>query len=97
MLYHMRVLDLTQRKLQKLRVSPHQNVQLEAQVFMGLANYFVTGFSYIAKPLHDLTIKAKNFSWMTECDTAFSQLKTALTSAPVLIFHKTLYSGHRCK
>lgn len=56
---------------------------------MGLANYyrhFIRGFAHIAKPLHELTKKGKNFSWTSECGTAFSQLKSALTSAPVLVF-----------
>ena len=42
------------------------------------------GFSETAAPLHALTKKGARFEWSTECDAAFAQLKTALSTAPVL-------------
>jgi hypothetical protein len=55
--------------------------------FLGLAGYyrkFVKSFSSIALPLTNLTKKTVPFTWGPSCDTAFSALKTAITSAPVL-------------
>ena len=57
--------------------------------FMGLASYyrrFVGGFAKIAEPLHALTRKGAIFSWTTECQTAFDDLKEKLTSAPMLSY-----------
>lgn len=54
--------------------------------FLGLAGYyrrFIKNYGLICRPLHDL-LKKGNFHWATEHDTAFSQLKQALISAPVL-------------
>jgi len=54
---------------------------------VGLCQYyrrFVPNFSAIAAPLHALTKKGAPFNWTSECQTAFDQLKDALTSASVL-------------
>jgi len=60
----------------------------EIQSFLGLAGYyrrFVEGFSYIASPLTKLTQKGAPFRWSDECEESFQKLKTALTTAPVLV------------
>ena len=59
----------------------------QSQAFIGLCQYyrrFVPGFSETAAPLHALTRKGARFEWTAECDNAFTQLKTALSTAPVL-------------
>ena len=38
----------------------------------------------LAKPLHRLTEKGREFTWTQESDQAFNTLKQKLTSAPVL-------------
>ncbi|CAL9692669.1 unnamed protein product [Knipowitschia caucasica] len=74
--------------------------------FLGLASYyrrFVRNFASVAGPLHRLTDKGKPFAWTNSCDTAFNQLKAALTAAPILAYpHVDLpyvvdtdASGHR--
>ena len=60
----------------------------EVRTFCGLASYyrtFVCNFAAIARPLHNLTKKGAVFEWTPECETAFQQLKQALTSAPILV------------
>ncbi|GAB2286516.1 hypothetical protein Dimus_039776 [Dionaea muscipula] len=64
----------------------------EIRSFFGLAGYyrrFVEGFSAIALPLTNLTRKGVKFVWTDACERSFLELKTRLTTAPVL----TLPSG----
>jgi RNase H-like domain found in reverse transcriptase/Reverse transcriptase (RNA-dependent DNA polymerase)/Retroviral aspartyl protease/Integrase zinc binding domain/Retrotransposon gag protein len=59
----------------------------EVRSFVGLAGYyrrFIQGFSHIAKPLTNLTKKDMPFIWTDRCESAFQELKTRLTTAPVL-------------
>jgi hypothetical protein len=59
----------------------------EVRNFMGLAGYyrrFVEGFSKIAKPITTLQRKGVRYDWTEECDSAFTELKRLLTSAPIL-------------
>ncbi|CAJ2661631.1 unnamed protein product [Trifolium pratense] len=54
--------------------------------FLGLAGYyrrFVKDFGKIAKPLTDM-LKRDNFVWSSDSTNAFTQLKQALISAPLL-------------
>ncbi|GBG74959.1 hypothetical protein CBR_g19473 [Chara braunii] len=60
----------------------------QVRAFLGLALYyrrFVKGFAAIAGPLTNLLRKDQPLIWTSECDQAFSELKAALISAPVLI------------
>jgi len=55
--------------------------------FLGLAGYyrkFVQNFTVIAHPLYDLLKKGALFIWTDAHTSAFSTLKAALMSAPVL-------------
>jgi transposase InsO family protein len=55
--------------------------------FLGLAGYyrkFIKHFGLIAKPLTDLLCKDSIFIWTSIHEAAFSALKSALSSAPVL-------------
>ena len=59
----------------------------ELRSFVGLCSYcrrFISDFASIAAPLHDLTRKNARFSWGSEQERAFNQLKRCLISAPVL-------------
>ena len=55
--------------------------------FLGLAGYyhhFIEGFSKIAKPMTELFKKDTKFEWTEDCEKSFNELKTRLTTAPVL-------------
>ena len=61
----------------------------ELRQFLGLASYyrrFIHQFAKVAKPLHSLTCKDAKFTWTTECQVAFDDLKSRLTHAPVLAY-----------
>lgn len=59
----------------------------EVRAFLGLCSYyrkFLPNFAKLARPLHHLTKGTEKFSWSSECDEAFNQLKNKLTTAPIL-------------
>ena len=63
----------------------------EIRSFLGLAGYYrrvIEGFSTIASPMTWLTRKEVKFEWSKECVTSFQELKSRLTSAPVLALPK---------
>jgi hypothetical protein len=45
---------------------------------------FVKNFSYIVEPITGLTRKNASFKWTPDCGRAFSNIKSALVSAPIL-------------
>jgi RNase H-like domain found in reverse transcriptase/Reverse transcriptase (RNA-dependent DNA polymerase)/Integrase zinc binding domain/Chromo (CHRromatin Organisation MOdifier) domain len=56
-------------------------------VFLGFANFyrrFIKNYSKIAAPLTNLTRKEVKFKWSPEAEEAFSSLKRAFCSAPIL-------------
>ena len=60
----------------------------EVRAFLGLAGFyrkFVRRFAHITAPLTDLTKKDQPFIWGPAQETAFNEIKTALTTAPVLL------------
>src|SRR4051812_10147227 len=63
----------------------------EIRSFLGLAGYyrrFVKSFSKWASPLTRLTRKGIPFIWSEDCERSFIELKTRLTTAPILILPK---------
>lgn len=76
-------------KVAAVREWPAPSNVAELRSFLGLASYyrrFINGFATMAAPLHQLTQKGRDFQWSKDCATAFSQLRSALTEAPVLAF-----------
>lgn len=61
----------------------------DVRSFIGLVQFFrrfVRNFSGRARPLTDLTKKSMGIRrWDSECDTAFKDLKKAISTAPVLV------------
>ena len=57
------------------------------EAVLGLAGYyrrFVKDFSKLAAPMTKLTRKGEKFVWSEKCTEAFEELKSRLTSAPIL-------------
>ena len=78
-----------QKKVQAVQEWPVPTDATEVRRFLGLASYYrryVHQFSYIAAPLHSLTQKGVQFSWTSECQSAFSTLKERLMQAPILAY-----------
>lgn len=76
-------------KTEKVAAWPTPGNVQELSKFLGLASYyrrFINKFAEIAKPLHRLTERGRQFKWTTECDTAFVKLKLQLCSSPTLTF-----------
>ncbi len=74
-------------KIQLIRDFSRPRKVKDVQAFIGLASYyrrFVKNFATIALPLTHLTRKNVNFQWDETCQTAFDQLKSLLTTAPIL-------------
>ena len=43
-------------------------------------------FAGIVRPLHKICEKSNTFRWTDECQNAFDELKTVLTSTPILAY-----------
>ncbi|XP_075697048.1 uncharacterized protein LOC142662718 [Rhinoderma darwinii] len=76
-------------KVEAISNWPTPQTKKQVLAFLGTASYyrkFVSHFSALAKPLNDLTRKnmPRMVKWAPACEEAFTALKTALTTAPVL-------------
>ena len=79
-------------KTSAVRQYPEPKLVTEVKSFLGLCSYYrryVRDFAAIARPLHQLTVKTKEFHWNPEAQQAFEQLKYCLTSSPILAFLST--------
>ena len=59
----------------------------ELQAFIGFCNFyrrFIKGYLSILRPLTALTKKDHIYEWTDACQKAFEDLKTTVTSAPIL-------------
>ncbi|XP_070020045.1 uncharacterized protein [Nicotiana sylvestris] len=75
------------QKIAVVKDWPRPTIPTEIRSFLGLAGYyrrFVEGFSTLASPLTKLTQKAVKFQWSDACEKSFQELKSRLTSAPIL-------------
>lgn len=79
--------EVQDTKVAMVRNWPAPRNLTELRSFLGLCSYyrrFIAGFADIAALLHRLQRKNVAFQWTEEQDGAFSRLKEALISAPVL-------------
>jgi len=62
---------------------------MDIQAFLGFMNFyrrFIQDFSAKARPLFDPTCSEQVWTWSGKEQVAFEDLKTAVTTAPVLVF-----------
>nr|WMB96863.1 hypothetical protein [Solanum melongena] len=75
------------QKIEVVKNWPRPTSPTEIRSFLGLSGYyrrFVEGFSSTSASLTKLTQKKVKFQWSDECERSFQELKTRLTTAPVL-------------
>lgn len=63
------------------------NTVKEVRRFLGMAGWYqryINNYAAVASPLTDLLKKSDRFTWTSEAQHAFQQLKDNLTTAPVL-------------
>jgi len=61
---------------------------MDVQAFLGFVNFywrFIWDFSAKARPLFDLTCSKQVWTWSEKKQMAFKDLKTVVTTAPVLV------------
>ncbi|UYV82546.1 hypothetical protein LAZ67_21002737, partial [Cordylochernes scorpioides] len=74
-------------KVEAVRNFPRPKNVSEVRSFLGLCSYyrrFIKSFADITGPLNELLKKGKQFSWNDSQEDSFNNLKSALTSEPVL-------------
>jgi len=67
---------------------PTPENRTDVRAFIGFVNFyrrFIWDFSTIARPLFNLTRSDKAWNWDAKKQEAFKRLKTAVTTAPVLV------------
>ena len=75
-------------KIAGVRDWPTPTTVKQVRSFLGFCNFyraFIQGFSYLAKPLNNLTKKDTPWTWGNEQQTAFETLRERIISEPVLI------------
>ncbi|XP_070014059.1 uncharacterized protein [Nicotiana sylvestris] len=75
------------QKIVTVKNCPRPTTPMEIRSFLDLAGYyrkFVEGFSTLASLLTKLTQKAVKFQWSDTCKKSFQELKSRLTTTPVL-------------
>jgi len=75
-------------KVAGVREWPTPENKTDVQAFLGFMNFywrFIWDFSAKARPLFDLTRSEQVWTWSRREQAAFEDLKTAVTTAPVLV------------
>ena len=74
-------------KVKAILSLPPPDTVKRIQKFLGAVNWqrnFIKGFAQMAAPLYDLLRKGVDFNWSKECQKSFEEIKTALTTSPIL-------------
>ena len=95
-------IKMEKEKIKEVVEWPTPKSVKEVQKFLGLANFyrrFIKGFATVARPLHDLVKKDKQWEWTDRQEEAFRELKKRFTEEPVLAapdIDKKNEDGGRC-
>jgi len=76
-------------KVQKVVKWPIPDCVRTVRSFIGLTSYYrryIKDYAQIARPLHQLTQKGREFEWTVECEQAFRALKEALVSNTLMAY-----------
>ena len=80
-------ITVNQKKIQKiLDLNPPWTLR-QLRGFLGMASYYrkyIKDYSKVATPLIALTKQDKDYRWDGSCDRAFRDIKTLLSSEPIL-------------
>jgi len=82
-----RGIAMTSTKVEEIRVWSTPEKVVDAQSFMGSANFyhrFIKGFGKRATSLTDLTKKGIKWPWTSSCQDALDKLKEMFTTGPIL-------------
>jgi hypothetical protein len=74
-------------KIARIKNWPTPTKVKDVRSFLGFCNFyrpFIRGFAHLARPLNELTRKDTEWSWETRHQNAFEELKTRVTTEPVL-------------
>ena len=80
-------LRMNESKIQTIWDWPIPYQMKNVQSFLGFTNFyrrFINNYAGVSAPLTRLTRKNEPWSWMTDCQIAFDDLKRAFTTAPIL-------------
>ncbi|KAJ1128271.1 hypothetical protein NDU88_006650 [Pleurodeles waltl] len=78
---------MAEKKVKAVSEWPIPKTDRDVQCFLGFANFyqrFISHFSQTVAPITKLQRKKEKFVWSPEADQAFSTLKKAFSTAPVL-------------
>jgi len=76
-------------KISAVKQWPIPKHKKDVRAFLGTCGYyrrFIHHYAEISRPLSQLSSKHAKFEWNEECKVAFEQLKTCLTTAPILAY-----------
>ena len=82
-----RAIEVDKAKVELISKLPSPTNVKTVRKFLGHAGFyhrFIRDFSKIAKPLYKLLEKDAKFEWDEECQQKFEELKTYLTTAPIV-------------
>lgn len=77
------------KKLKAVQDAPRPTDKHQVKSLLGMANYvqrYIPGLATMVKPLRVLTRQNVDFLWTQECDSAWLELKSCLTSSSVMAY-----------
>ena len=80
-------IEVNKAKIELISQLPSPTNVKKVRQFLGHAGFyrrFIKDFSKIAKPLYKLLDKDAKFVWENECEERFEELKSHLTTAPIV-------------